>query len=176
MYCSHKHYALAKRLTPERRQCANCPRTFLVGGTAREGRRRPDVRQRFHSKACASKARERNRHLRPAIGRLRRERRSALANAIDGEGWISKDRWVVEIGNTSLPWLAGLRHFAGEVGSIRAERRRVPRYRTMWRWRVYGINAYALLTQCLPDLVIKRARAQRLVDHYRDTHLAIRLA
>ena len=114
--------------------------------------------------------------MRPIIGRLRRERRSALANAIDGEGWVSKDRWVVEIGNTSRPWLAGLRHFAGEIGSIRAEGPRARGYRTMWRWRVYGINAYALLAQCLPDLVIKHTRAQRLVDHYRGTHLGIRVA
>ncbi len=172
VYCCHSHYSLARRRRPAIRYCAlpACGRAFSVGGSLRNGRRRPDEAQRFHTKRCASVARERARHSDIAVPTLTAVRRAALASALDGEGWVSKSNWILEIGNTDREWLSSLRRRAGQVGTIRFERRRQPRWQHMWRWRVYGVNAYALLAQCLPDLIVKRARAQAFTRRYRASH------
>lgn len=170
VYCSHKHYSHAKRKRPEPRPCAECGRIFLVGGRTRTGRRRAELDQRFHSRACASRARERQRAVVTRLVRLRRDRRAALGNAIDGEGWISGRRWVIEIGNTSRPWLRTLRQFTGGIGSIREERRRKGHWKRFWRWRIYGASAYALLVQCFSEFVVKRARAQHFIRTYAAHH------
>lgn len=98
--------------------------------------------------------------------RLPVARRRELAAVIDGEGWVSTRRWVVEIGNTCLPWLRGLREMVGGVGSLREETRRRPGWKRFWRWRVYGADACVMLARCLPHLVVKRRRAARFVHRY----------
>ncbi len=173
-YCCHGHYGRARRVEPARRLCAlaECGREMLVGGTTPSGRRRADRRQRFHSRHCAAVARERLRPRRCAVPRLSLRRRVALAFALDGEGWVSPDGWVVEIGNTDRRWLVVLRGLAGNAGRIREDRghRRRPHWKRFWRWRVYGASACALLDQCMGELLIKRARAERLVNRYRSAH------
>jgi hypothetical protein len=107
-----------------------------------------------------------------ALPRLPLRRRGTLAAALDGEGWVSKRVWVVEVGNTNRPWLLALRSFVGDAGSIREDRsRRRPRHwKRFWRWRIYGATACALLTQVMPDLIVKRSRAERFVRRYRALH------
>lgn len=178
-FCCHAHYARARRVRPETRYCAlaECGRRFLVGGSKLDGRRRPGRDQRYCRKRCAAVARERARTRPVAVPRLRAPRRAALAAAIDGEGWVSRRTWAVEIGNTDRAWLAALRRFAGCAGAIRedhAHRRRG--WKRFWRWRVTGANAFALLGQVLSDLVVKRARADRFIRRYRAAHpRAVRL-
>lgn len=162
IYYDRRHYWRSRRAPGERRWCAGCHRSFAVGGRGRAGRR-----QRFHNKSCASRARERERRRTSSVPRLRATSVGALAAAIDGEGHISRDLKYLEIGNTVHPWLAGLRQRCGGVGSIRGQVPRVRHHKKMWRWRTYGPDACAILVQCLPQLVIKRARTVAFLHHWR---------
>lgn len=179
VYCCHSHYSLARRRRPATRYCAlaQCGRAFLVGGTDARGLRRPDAQQRFHTKGCAGVSRESRclRHI--TVPRLRASPRAALASAIDGEGWVSRRDFIIEIGNTHYRWLQVLRNLAGNVGRIREDRahRRRAHWKRLWRWRVSGANAYALLTQCMSALVVKRTRSEQFIRRYRADHRVARV-
>lgn len=162
MYCSHAHYARARRVTPEPRRCPIDGTTFLVGGSSARGRRRPGRGQITCSRRCAGVMRERSRVRRPVVRNLSIGDRKWFGAMIQGEGHVPRSRKIfLEIGNTDHALVLELQRKSG-AGSIRKDRP-TPGEQPFWRWRLGAVDTVGLLRQVIFNLGSKQRDAIRLL-------------
>lgn len=170
-YCSRVCY-YASRIghaptNPLRRQtntCTTCGKHFEAGG--RSGKHRDS---KYCSRECAGVGRIRH----PLPRTLSPTDAAYLAGFFDGEGSIIRVKghgWRITIYQSSeevIQWIATTTG-TGTVASSRTESSNLikkPKVaRTQWYWNLYGRNAFALLEQLLPYLIVKRDRALEAIE------------
>jgi hypothetical protein len=98
-----------------------------------------------------------------------------LAGVVDGEGsiiWASgegKRPVRLNVYNTNVEFLKRSQEIAG-TGTINATTagRYSPKHKQGWTWQCYGSSAAYLIAQMYPWLIVKREKAERVLEVYRD--------
>lgn len=153
---------MVAKVVPEPRTCPVCNGIFPVGGGGNA--RREAV---FCSPACRSAGK----YNRPKadVHELLIAEAAYLAGLVDGEGHISiyggygksdphRFRIALGIANTSLLMLDWVRMTTG-VGGISSQGQPTPRQKPVFQWNISSENAYAVLAQIKPYLIVKPDRA-----------------
>lgn len=168
-YCSSECYHKAQvghkgynAKAPTIATCAWCGKEFETGG-----RGRPKKGQRFCSNSCMAHARVRK----PAVNEMTVAQAAYLAGLIDGEGSIviarKKDKgrntWRLQVSNTYRPLLEWCVEATG-VGSIVLHKNENPKWADSMWWNCYSWNAYDVLRQIVPYMIIKKELALRMMS------------
>lgn len=141
--------------------CAWCGKEFETGG-----RGRPKRGQRFCSKQCQAYARVREHH----VNEMTVAQAAYLAGLVDGEGSIiavkrtngGRHTWRLQVANTQTVLLDWCIEATG-VGSIVTTRRKSDKHQDGHWWQCYSWNAYDVLRQIAPYMIIKRELALRMM-------------
>ena len=177
-YCSLACRYLGQRVEPEKRQCLRCGKEFWIGGSTGKwfatgeltGRKRKG--QLFCSRACRSAGVNKPREMTEV-------EKAWFAGVFDGEGSIVDYKHIKGYSRVTGERFRGLRisitntvkeledkvlEVAG-VGTIQARPKPInPRHSQAWHWQVHGENAKSILRQILPWLIVKRAKALKVLE------------
>jgi hypothetical protein len=159
---------MVSKIVPEERKCLVCSSIFLVGGTG-NGRRE----QVYCSWPCRSSAKVNSNGQPPNV--LTATQAAYLAGIIDADGHIgiyghtskpgatSYYRPHLDVSNTDLNLLEWIKEVVGR-GSIHKQRDATATSKTTYYWHC-SVGAIApLLEQLIEFMIVKRARAELVVD------------
>lgn len=167
-YCSSECYhqsregiPVNKPVAPTIVKCAWCGKEFETGG-----RGRPKKGQRFCSGTCQAYARVKKHH----VNEMTVAQAAYLAGLVDGEGSIvaakrnseGRTTWRLQVANTQTNLLEWCIEVTG-VGTIVTSNRFNPKHQTGHWWQCYSWNAYDVLRQIAPYMIIKRDLALRMM-------------
>lgn len=141
--------------------CARCGKEFETGG-----RGKPTT-QRFCSKQCQAFARVRK----PKTNEMTVAQAAYLAGLVDGEGSIiavkrnseGRHTWRLQVANTQLPLLDWCIEATGVGTIVTSQRRASEKHQLGSWWQCYSWNAYDVLRQIAPYMIIKRDLALRMM-------------
>lgn len=144
---------------PETKICPSCGTAFLVRGKGR----RP-ARAIHCSRVCAGTGR-----VRTSPARIMDPIEAAwLAGVFDGEGNIAHPRKGrpgvrLTVNNTCEPFVQRILEVVA-TGSIFYRPSKNPRHSDQWVWQCHAENARILLRQMLPWLIVKREKAEEVLN------------
>ena len=150
------------KVEPQKKVCPICGKAFEVGG-----RGRPRKTQLVCSQKCNAYARVKKHHVR----QMSQTEAAYLAGLIDGEGSIiaskrdktGRTTWRLQVSSTTpilLEWCIEMT----EVGTIVIRKSQNPLHADSQWWQCYSWNAVDILRQILPYMILKRDKAQRVID------------
>jgi hypothetical protein len=158
-----------QKIEPEAKTCPSCSTVFLVGGTGR-----PKRSQRYCSTVCGSASQ------RPRGGSVANELSplfaAYLAGVVDSDGHVAlygrKNKngafaWRphLSVVNTHLGLLERIREETG-VGGVNVQHKETDRRKASYVWNAVSEAAVTTLSQLLPFLLVKEARAELAIDFY----------
>ena len=158
---------MSAKIQPQQNTCPACSTVFLTGGVGR-----PKRGQVFCSTKCRNAAKYNGK---PSEARQMSPTEAAyLAGLVDGEGHVSiyggygkndphAYRVHLSIANTALPLLEWC-ILATNVGGLTKQGAPGPRQKQVYNWQTGAENAYAVLQQVRPYLVIKAERADLAME------------
>jgi len=167
-YCSKACYHQAQKghgpynaVKPVSVICAWCGKSFETGG-----RGRPKTSTLFCSRQCQAYARVKEHH----VKEMSIAQAAYLAGLVDGEGSIiavkrnseGRHTWRLQVANTKLPLLSWCIEVTG-VGTIVTTKSRNDKHQDGHWWQCYSWNAYDVLRQIVPYMIIKRELALRMM-------------
>lgn len=153
---------MSAKVEPQPNTCPVCQTVFLTGGAGR-----PKRGQVFCSTKCRNAAKYNGK---PSEARQMSPTEAAyLAGLVDGEGHVAiyggygkTDRHAyrvrLEVTNTAVPLLEWCVTATG-VGKLIRQGEPGPKQKQVYSWPIGAENAYAVLQQVRPYLVIKADRA-----------------
>ena len=159
-YCSKKCQAEGYKVIPEEKKCLRCGKIFLVGGMIRKGIKH--LSQLFCSRNCANAGMKKPRT-------MSESERGWFSGIFDGEGSIieikpPKKGWRITVGNTNKELLDKITEVVG-IGNVSTNPNpKNPKHAQSWCWQINGANAYLILKQILPWLIVKREKAKKVLE------------
>lgn len=143
-------------------KCAWCGKEFETGG-----RGKPKRGQRFCSNQCMGFARVRK----PKTNEMTVAQAAYLAGLVDGEGSIiathrnneGRHTWRLQVANTQTNLLEWCIEATGVGTIVTSQRRASEKHQLGSWWQCYSWNAYDVLRQISPYMIIKRDLALRMM-------------
>ena len=143
-------------------KCAWCGKEFETGG-----RGRPKKGQQFCSGTCQAYARVKKHH----VNEMTVAQAAYLAGLIDGEGSIiatkrnnkGRHTWRLQVANTQLSLLEWCIEATGVGTIVTSQRRASEKHQLGSWWQCYSWNAYDVLRQIAPYMIIKKELALRMM-------------
>lgn len=148
--------------------CENCGKTFEAGG--RSGKH---SWTKYCSRQCAGVGAIRH----PMPNVLSPMHASYLAGFFDGEGslvHVKKHGWRMVVYQSSEPVIRWIEQITG-TGTVAIREsngsnlKKVGVLKPAFVWQLYGRNAVALLEQLIPYLIVKKEKAMRVVEFYKNS-------